>query len=789
MNKKKMKFNLKENLKRFNLLNEGWKEDLNQKYSEDILNYVQFILDKNYSSEDTSKNPLAPWIAKTVQEKGGIESMGNSDLHGFEVILNYLKSQNNSKEAADKIIRKSPADAYKIAKEELQNQAPSDIKKWEDLGYIKKVGNAKDGAVWVQILDKRWFDCSNDLNKNFGIECQRNNQTASQYATGNYATYTLLGKPKNVSGDYYSTLASIAINKGYKSFIEIKQVGNQQPGAQDVEGWSKSVVAEMIVDFITKNTEVKDINKFVDFFQQNQIPNHAVNYGGAGAFAYLLKNYPNLIQRIIDAKPEVLETHEALIRNVKPDFLENLEVNYEQLLRENPKKFIEKFKTYYDTKGQEIVDLLSLIDFNTYVNQNGTHELFKSLTSIIEAVPFAYFKNNIYPYIDFSDFINTLSKDDIKNLLRIIRNKFDKNINGFLEEFNLLFKNDMNSILASLGGTEAKGIAVLQNLFKSPRLSKHQNYRIVKGKVLATTEEPKRDSSGNLVLDSNGNRVMELVEKEVPADDMMLSPKGIRTFYMKNEELIKSQLPGNKEDKEIGFLKYLIINSSEQEREKLLKNEKDNLIDYYDKKNAENKSELPGIFEYSKIVNQTITEPSESKAFSEGTRIYKFDKKDFKDVNNIKKIFKYYSEKNTLQGTAKLVSVISAIIDTAKLSGISNEEIKVLAFNNFTPDKILKANVKLNDFILYCNMLLGMSDVYPDTIIKNDILNLLKTDTVNNLIIKSKNSASTEDAIASENLKTLINNLNKDNNLEEQKTIRRYIQNLLENNFRKYDNK
>lgn len=82
-----------------------------------------------------------------------------------------------------------------------------------------------------------------------------------------------------------------------------------------------------------------------------------------------------------------------------------------------------------------------------------------------------------------------------------------------------------------------------------------------------------------------------------------------------------------------------------------------------------------------------------------------------------------------------------------------------------------------------------MSDVYPDTITKNDILNLLKTDTVNNLIIKSKNSASTEDAIASENLKTLINNLNKDNNLEEQKTIRRYIQNLLENNFRKYDNK
>jgi hypothetical protein len=86
-------------------------------------------------------------------------------------------------------------------------------------------------------------------------------------------------------------------------------------------------------------------------------------------------------------------------------------------------------------------------------------------------------------------------------------------------------------------------------------------------------------------------------------------------------------------------------------------------------------------------------------------------------------------------------------------------------------------------------MLLGMSDVYPDTITKNDILNLLKTDTVNNLIIKSKNSASTEDAIASENLKTLINNINKDNNLEEQKTIRRYIQNLLENNFRKYDNK
>ena len=96
---------------------------------------------------------------------------------------------------------------------------------------------------------------------------------------------------------------------------------------QDVEGWSKSAVADMIVDFITKNPAVKDVNKFVDFFSQNEIPNHAVNYGGAGAFVYLLKNYPNLIQKIIDAKPEVLETHEALIRNIKPDFLENLEVN------------------------------------------------------------------------------------------------------------------------------------------------------------------------------------------------------------------------------------------------------------------------------------------------------------------------------------------------------------------------------------------------------------------------------------------------------------------------------
>ena len=149
------------------------------------------------------------------------------------------------------------------------------------------------------------------------------------------------------------------------------------------------------------------------------------------------------------------------------------------------------------------------------------------------------------------------------------------------------------------------------------------------------------------------------------------------------------------------------------------------------------------------------------------------------------KIFKYYSEKSVLQGTAKLVAVISAIIDTAKLSDISTEEIKALVFNNFTPDKILKANVKLNDFILYCNMLLGISEVYPDTITKKDILNLIKTDIVNNLVIKSKNSPTTEDAIATENLKTLIKNLNVDNSLEEQKTIRRYIQNLLENNFKK----
>jgi hypothetical protein len=65
-----MKLNIKDNLKKFYLISEGWADELERNYSEDILIFVGRMLQMAHPNEDVSNNPLADWIASSSKALG-----------------------------------------------------------------------------------------------------------------------------------------------------------------------------------------------------------------------------------------------------------------------------------------------------------------------------------------------------------------------------------------------------------------------------------------------------------------------------------------------------------------------------------------------------------------------------------------------------------------------------------------------------------------------------------------------------------------------------------------------
>ena len=773
-----MKFNLKEALIKYHLLKEGWMEELEGQYDEDLLIFVGRIIQKVYPVTNISDYKLAPWIAKVTKEMGKApydisDSKMKSVVHALETILKYIKSENDSNEAFENIISKEPEDAYFFAKEQLEKtdeeEYPESLQNMLDDNNIKIVKKLSDGRIWVEVLDKSFFDEylsreNRSLGK-YGIACQTDRGPGAKFVGGSFQTFTLLGK---IEDGFYSKLVSIALDNDSKSFREIKDAGNIPPGRNAVKGWND--LAEVSSDYIVQN--LSDINKYYEW-NGNRIPEQCGSaYGASSTFCFWLDKKPNIIEKIITRVPETLDYMEPLIRNVKPDFLENINIDFENLLKSDPNKFFNKLNVYISKVQNDLEDLLRDFDFeNFYKTQSGKDSLKQALNILIEKLPIEFFMDKIYPFIDFKEILSHKSESSIKEILISIRNKYDKNQANFLKVFEKMYP---DFIYAFGGGL--KGFSVIQNFLDTPRLPQHQNFRKKNGAIVASVERDKVDDEGNLVLDTNGNRMVELVDIKIPEDDKVLSSKNIRNFYKKYEDWIKSNMSGTEEEKEIKFLRYILINSSEQARGTTLKKEKEKLISYYDEEYKNGKIKIPGIIYYNTLINPKIGKLTNQKNFSDDVKSYKFDKKEL-NSNNFQvmlALFKYYiSKSNSETKERKLVDAIVALFDNLKFSSFSKDELNEIIFDKFSLIKLIKTP-SYDIIINYVNNLKEFTEL------RAGLIKFLESKEIKEIVYrKSREYQSTVGAT----YKKILDNL-KSNTLDESK-IRKYIANLLRENFKK----
>lgn len=769
-----MKFNLKESLIKYNLLKEGWMQDLEGKYDEDLLIFVGRMLQKIYGSENIENHKLAPWIAEVTKKLGKApydidDKNMKSAVHAFEMILNYIKSENDSEESISNITSKDPRAAYAYAKEELEKEDEPKysevIQRMIDNGTIKIVKEISGDRIWVEVLNQSFFDEA-DGGALFGISCQNRGGPGARFVGGDYKTYTLLNK----SDSGYDTLVSIALDTSDSAFKEIKSQGNVPPGRTTVKGYSD--LAEVTVDFIMNN--LPDIYRYYSWSSTSIPQRCGGSYGASSTFCWWLNNKPSLLEKLL-SNPSTLEVMEPLIRNTKPDFLEALTLDYGELLQNNPDQFFNRLNVYLSKVKDDLGDLLKEFNFQDYAkSESGKKSLFKAIPILIENLPFEFFENKIYPHIDFGEFLSKMNKPTAENILRSIRNKFGKNTKSFLSTFEKMFEDFVEGF-----GGGLKGFGALSTLLNIPRLDKHQNYRKVDGEIVASTERPLFDVDGNMVTNAQGEREMTLVDIKVPEDEKILGAKNIRDFYKKNENWIKSQMKGTDEEKDIKFLRYILSASSQQAKQSSLRKEKDKFIEYYNQKYKEGKEKLPGIIVYNVLTNPQVSELTNKNKFSEGVKSYKFDKKELKSDNfkYLIELFRYYISKSQSKTIGrKIGDAISAIVNVLKSSSFSQEEINEIVF-----DKLLISGIDKQ--LSYDSLANWANNIIPfvedGTLDVNKLFEFLDSKTVRDIVQKeSKTSPTTE-----YKYKDLLSKL-KNNSLNEAK-IRKYIYNLLASNFKK----
>jgi hypothetical protein len=774
-----MKLSLKDNLKKFNLITEGWAEDISDKYSEDILIFVGRMLQMAYPNEDISSHPLAEWIAKTSKALGEMpwsEPKKSNLEKDYQVIINFVKNNDDRIEIINNIKNKNLEDALKYVEEE-SDDAIKQIEKFELEGLIKIVEKTQN-KIWVEVLNSDFFKKVCENNSNFGIACQITSES-TKFVGGDRRTYTLLGKENKGDKSYFITLSSISLI-GKDRFFEIKQPGNAFPGQQNVGSYSGQKIAEETVNFIINSPFLEDYNVYVDFFNPNNVPIKETKYGGASTFAWWLKNKPELITRIIQNNEKVLDAMEPLIRVIKPDFLELINIDLLDISKNKPDAFFNKLKIYLGVDRNLVIDILNNFNYKEYIDNftEGKENIEKNLMTIMDVISYDIFNNNIKKYIDFKGFISKLNDDEIKEFIRKVRNKFDKNIKYFMQEFNKLFP----FFIEGFGG-DSSAFAKVFNVLNVPRLDKHQNYTInSSGEIIALVEEPVI-IDGSVQRDSGGRRITQIKSKEIKDDDLILGKKLTKTFLKNHKDSIIDLLPGNDiSERELNYNRMLFKNMSLQEKESLLKEKKDEMILQFDEKYKSGKSNYPGFIAFN-LLKEPKVYVINSNSFNEGVKSYKFNKKDFKE--NIPNLLKYYfSKSNSSSKKYKVIDSIVALVDNAINSNISNEDINQYIFQKFNPinSKILggKENLNYDDISYFVNSITNIDGVNNFKLNINELINLIESEEVENIVKKDSSKFQSTTSVRYEDLK---NKLKKIQNLNENK-IRRYIQNLLNSNFR-----
>ena len=566
-----MKFNLKESLIKYNLLKEGWMQDLEGKYEEDLLTFVNDMLTQAFPNENIDNNSMAEWIADSTKgflrgkEMPLKEPHKTGIINAFQDVLKFIKESENAEEEVIKIKSKKPADALKYVQEEAKkreeearikaekeaeeearkkeeaNISPEkELKQWLDRGLMKVIGRGPKGSFWVQPLKGEFFGVAQCVplssgggSQNageFGIGCQRG-ETAGFGAVGFGRdkgvgeTYSLLGKAEN---GYYTTLISTGYNTKKDEFAyHSLQYGNKNIGSEGWGKWSAEDFANAFVDFMTKNPYGIKMYKEGGNTTTN-LAGETVSSSTSLPHRFAsIKKHKDIFYRLLREHPNFLNYYDIAVRKeLGEEEYATFKIKAKELYESDPQSFIRLLPTYLKTEKDVTLDILkNKIDFKDFIQRYGEESILKNIYDIIKIISYEEFSKLIKPHINFKSFLQSISSKELKELFRFIseKNNSAKNSLDWLNDFVKESPEDIMELLGDGAGPSA-GFTKLLKFFKTPRLEKHKNYTIKDGVTTASYDVPDRDENGNLIdyegrvimasrTDDNNNQVTEVFDE------------------------------------------------------------------------------------------------------------------------------------------------------------------------------------------------------------------------------------------------------------------------------------
>jgi hypothetical protein len=577
--------NIVSTLKKYGVIQEmnDWKKHFTDgtkgqpKTDPTILEFVEDLIFQVFeNNEEKVKNcKLAPWVVKIVKETG-VDNVSDEQKNKILTVLNWFKLSGNE----GNIKNMTLDDAFEYAESKgIKNDKKEEEKPVEDTpllqaekdGRIRRIYTVNDGSkrIWVEVLDGKWLTEGADLNvhNKWGVMCQ----TGSDFTGSQNQNLQLIGPPNgNPNGDW-STQVGMSGLRSSKNLREIKQEGNHQPGSQrTAAGYNDA--DEKIIDFLCFSPYAKsNVTKITSY--DGSLPRKVSTSGAARFLSDIIKDKPDLLNKLADHREDLIEMHKDLIIDLKgQEWFDERNIDIKTLAESDPVKFLNKFENLFKKFGKEAIEELLKIDlFEMYKKE--PHLILKNISSFIGRIPETEFQK-IFETISLDLFINQYP-DSFKNLLRFLSDeRGNKTYQGI---FNYIIESKAEETIKVFGPSNV-GIANFIKFAESPRERKHQNakYNPSKKEYIGVREELIIGDDGRPLLDQQGNRITKPKPFVIKDDKKVLLQKERKKFIEKNKQLIKNFVKGDEFTKELQFLKFYVPQLNDQEVNKILNTPVDN---------------------------------------------------------------------------------------------------------------------------------------------------------------------------------------------------------------------
>jgi hypothetical protein len=593
--------NIVSTLKKFGIIQEmnDWKKHFTDgtkgqpKTDPEILDFVEELIYQVFEGNQEKINNcrLAPWLIKTIKEKG-VDEFTEEDKQKILSVLNWFKLSGND----NAIKNMNLNDAYDFvenkddSKKDVQQEEEAPHLKAEKQGRIKRIYSINDGSkrIWVEVIDGKWLSEGAELNEHnkWGVMCQ----VGSGFAGSENQNLQLIGPPAGNPNGKWSTQVGMSGYRSDKNLREIKQEGNHQPGSQKTSsGYSDG--DDRIIDFLCFSPYAKsNISKLTTY--DGNMPRVGSESGAARFLTDVIRNKPDLLNKLADHREDLIEAHRNLIVEIRgQEWFDERNIDIKTLAETNPEKFLDNFEKLVDKFRNDAIEELAKIDILAMYSKNPSLIL-KNISSFIGRIPDIEFEK-IFKIINLDQFIRSY-QDSFKNVLRFLSDERSNKI--YQNLFNYILDNKTPEMLAVFGPSNV-GVANFVKFAESPRERKHQNakYNPSKKEYIGVRQELVFGENGQPLLDQEGNRITRPKPFVIKDDKKVLLQKERKKFIEKNKELIKNFVKGDEFNKELQFLKFYVPQLNDQEVNKILntptgseKNTlKDEIVEFYNKKYEE----------------------------------------------------------------------------------------------------------------------------------------------------------------------------------------------------------